>query len=281
MPFYVINKLLCYNFIGDKMKKNKLLIIYFLLLVIGVYALFRAYNVEEFYGEIYLKVLKASALLLMYIVPAIMLGIFLAKKYKGSTKLFFFTIFTGAFITLSISIYANEAIENGFRYFLKEDTFYNWQDALSSPYTEEILKMATAVLCMVILNAKKKVDFLLSGFGVGLGFQIMEDIGYIIPYDSTYDEISMITNNSIDRIKGALGSHMIYSAVFMMGLYYYSRGEKLKGLLLMLAVMVNHFMWNMPLATTLIEIIAIVMVVIIFVVEIIKIQKESNLPKNL
>lgn len=263
------------------MKKNKLLIIYFLLLVIGVYALFRAYNVEEFYGEIYLKVLKASALLLMYIVPAIMLGIFLAKKYKGSTKLFFFTIFTGAFITLSISIYANEAIENGFRYFLKEDTFYSWQDALSSPYTEEILKMGSAVLCMVILNAKKKVDFLLSGFGVGLGFQIMEDIGYIIPYDSTYDEISMITNNSMDRIKGALGSHMIYSAVFMMGLYYYSRGEKLKGLLLMLAVMVNHFMWNMPLATTLVDIIAIVMVVIIFVVEIIKIQKESNLPKNL
>lgn len=261
--------------------KNKLLIIYFLLLAIGIYALISAYYVEEFSKEIYLKVFKISTMLLIYIVPAIMLGIFLAKKYKGSTKLFFFTIFTGAFITLSISIYANEAIENGFRYFLKEDTFYNWQDALSSPYTEEILKMASAVLCMVILNAKKKVDFLLSGFGVGLGFQIMEDIGYIIPEDATFDEVSMITNNSIDRIKGALGSHMIYSAVFMMGLYYYSRGEKLKGLLLMLAVMVNHFMWNMPLATTLIDIIAIVMVVIIFVVEIIKIQKESNLPKNL
>lgn len=263
------------------MKKNKLLIIYFLLLVIGVYALFRAYNVEEFYGEIYLKVFKTSTMLLIYVVPAILLGIILARKYDGSTKLLFFAIITGAFITLSISIYANEAIENGFRYFLKEDTFYNWQDALSSPYTEEILKMATAVICMVILNAKKKVDFLLSGFGVGLGFQIMEDIGYIIPYDSTFDEVSMITNNSIDRIKGALGSHMIYSAVFMMGLYYYSRGEKLKGLLLMLAVMLNHFMWNMPLATTLIDIIAIVMVVVIFVVEIIKIHKESNLPKKL
>lgn len=242
----------------------------------GVYALFRAYNVEEFYGEIYFKVLKASTLLLMYIVPAIMLGIFLAKKYKGSTKLFFFTIFTGAIITLSISIYANEAIENGFRYFLKEDTFYNWQDALSSPYTEEILKMASAVICMVILNAKKKVDFLLSGFGVGLGFQIMEDIGYIIPYDSTYDEISMITNNSIDRIKGAIGSHMIYSAVFMMGLYYFSRGEKLKGISLMMIVMVNHFMWNMPFKTTWLDIIIILMVVIIFIYEVVKIKKESD-----
>lgn len=261
--------------------KNKLLIIYFLLLAIGIYALISAYYVEEFSKEIYLKVFKTSTMLLIYIVPAIMLGIFLAKKYKVSTKLFFFTIFTGAFITLSISVYVNEAIENGFSFFMPEDTFYEWQDALSSPYTEEILKMGSAVLCMVILNAKKKVDFLLSGFGVGLGFQIMEDIGYIIPYDSTYDEISMITNNSMDRIKGALGSHMIYSAVFMMGLYYYSRGEKLKGLLLMLAVMVNHFMWNMPLATTLIDIIAIAMVVIIFVVEIIKIQKENNLPKKL
>lgn len=276
MPF------LCYNFIGDRMKnKNKLLIIYFLLLAVGVYALFRAYYVEELDVEIYLEVLKAGALLLIYIVPALIFGTVLEKKYEGKKNLFLFAIFTGAFITLSVSIYFNEAIENGFSYILKADTFYNWQDALASPYVEEILKMATAVLCMLILNGKNRVDFLLSGFGVGLGFQIMEDIGYIIPEDSTFDEVSMIMDNSIDRVKGALGSHMIYSAVFMMGLYYYSRGEKLKGLLLMLAVMVNHFMWNMPLATTLVDIISIVMVVIIFVVEIIKIQKENNLPKKL
>lgn len=261
--------------------KNKLLIIYFLLLAIGIYALISAYYVEEFSKEIYFKVFKTSTMLLIYIVPAILLGIILARKYDGSTKLLFFAIITGALITPSISVYVNEAIENGFSFFMTEDTFYEWQDALASPYAEEILKMATAVLCMLILNSKKRIDFLLSGFGVGLGFQIMEDIGYIIPEDSTFDEVSMIMDNSIDRIKGALGSHMIYSAVFMMGLYYYSRGEKLKGLLLMLAVMINHFMWNMPLATTLIDIIAIVMVVIIFVVEIIKIQKESNLPKNL
>lgn len=276
MPF------LCYNFIGDRMKnKNKLLIIYFLLLAVGVYALFRAYYVEELDVEIYLEVLKAGALLLIYIVPALIFGTVLEKKYEGKKNLFLFAIFTGALITLSVSIYFNEAIENGFSYILKADTFYNWQDALASPYVEEILKMATAVLCMLILNGKNRVDFLLSGFGVGLGFQIMEDIGYIIPEDSTFDEVSMIMDNSIDRVKGALGSHMIYSAVFMMGLYYYSRGEKLKGLLLMLAVMVNHFMWNMPLATTLVDIISIVMVVIIFVVEIIKIQKENNLPKKL
>lgn len=261
--------------------KNKLLIIYFLLLAVGVYALFRAYYVEELDVEIYLEVLKAGALLLIYIVPALIFGIVLEQKYKGQKNLFLFAIFTGAFITLSASIYFNEAIENGFSYILKADTFYNWQDALASPYVEEILKMATAVLCMLILNSKNRIDFLLSGFGVGLGFQIMEDIGYIIPEDSTFDEVSMIMDNSIDRVKGALGSHMIYSAVFMMGLYYYSRGEKLKGLLLMLAVMVNHFMWNMPLATTLVDIIAIVMVVIIFVVEIIKIKKENNLPKKL
>lgn len=276
MPF------LCYNFIGDRMKnKNKLLIIYFLLLAVGVYALFRAYYVEELDVEIYLEVLKTGTLLLIYIVPALIFGTVLEKKYEGKKNLFLFAIFTGAFITLSVSIYFNEAIENGFSYILKADTFYNWQDALASPYVEEILKMATAVLCMLILNGKNRVDFLLSGFGVGLGFQIMEDIGYIIPEDSTFDEVSMIMDNSIDRVKGALGSHMIYSAVFMMGLYYYSRGEKLKGLLLMLAVMVNHFMWNMPLATTLVDIISIVMVVIIFVVEIIKIQKENNLPKKL
>lgn len=276
MPF------LCYNFIGDRMKnRNKLLIIYFLLLAVGVYALFRAYYVEELDVEIYLEVLKAWTLLLIYIVPALIFGIVLEQKYEGQKNLFLFAIFTGAFITLSVSIYFNEVIENGFSYILKADTFYNWQDALASPYVEEILKMATAVLCMLILNGKNRVDFLLSGFGVGLGFQIMEDIGYIIPEDSTFDEVSMIMDNSIDRVKGALGSHMIYSAVFMMGLYYYSRGEKLKGLLLMLAVMVNHFMWNMPLATTLVDIISIVMVVIIFVVEIIKIQKENNLPKKL
>ena len=263
------------------MKNKKLINTYIILLIIGIYALYKAYYVEELNGEIYLEILKKATILLIYIVPAIIFGTILSKRYGGSRKLLFLSIFTGAFITLSISIYFNEAIENGFRYLMKEDTFYNWQDALSSPYTEEILKMATAFLCMMMLNARKKVDFLISGFGVGLGFQIMEDIGYIIPEDSTFDEVSMIMDNSIDRIKGALGSHMIYSAVFMMGLYYYSRGKKLKGLLLMLAVMINHFMWNMPLATTLVDIIAIVMVVVIFVVEIVKIQKESNLPKNL
>lgn len=262
------------------MKNKKLINTYIILLIIGIYALFRAYYVEELNGEVYLEILKSAMLLLIYIVPAIIFGIYMSKRYEGSTKLFFFTIFTGAFITLSISIYFNEAIENGFRYLMKEDTFYNWQDALSSPYTEEILKMATAFLCMMMLNARKKVDFLISGFGVGLGFQIMEDIGYIIPYDSTYDEVSMIMANSIDRLKGAIGSHMIYSAVFMMGLYYYSKGEKLKGLALMVIVSVNHFMWNMPLKATLLDIIIILMVVIIFIYEIVEIKRESNLQKN-
>lgn len=262
------------------MKNKKLINTYIILLIIGIYALFRAYYVEELKGEVYLEILKSAMLLLIYIVPAIIFGIYMSKRYEGSTKLFFFTIFTGAFITLSISIYFNEAIENGFRYLMKEDTFYNWQDALSSPYTEEILKMATAFLCMMMLNAHKKVDFLISGFGVGLGFQIMEDIGYIIPYDSTYDEVSMIMANSIDRLKGAIGSHMIYSAVFMMGLYYYSKGEKLKGLALMVIVSVNHFMWNMPLKATWLDIIIILMVVIIFIYEIVEIKRESNLQKN-
>ena len=263
------------------MKNKKLINTYIILLIIGIYALYKAYYVEELNGEIYLEILKKAILLLIYIVPAIIFGSILSKRYGGSRKLLFLSIFTGAFITLSTSIYFNEAIENGFRYLMKEDTFYNWQDALSSPYTEEILKMATAFLCMMMLNAWEKVDFLISGFGVGLGFQIMEDIGYIIPYDSTYDEVSMIMANSIDRLKGAIGSHMIYSAVFMMGLYYYSKGEKLKGLALMIIVSVNHFMWNMPLKTTWLDIIIILMVVIIFVAEVIKIKKENNLPKNL
>lgn len=262
------------------MKNKKLINTYIILLIIGIYALYKAYYIEELTGEIYLEILKKATLLLIYIVPSIIFGSILSKKYEGSTKLLFFTIFTGAFITLSISIYFNEAIENGFRYFMKEDTFYNWQDALSSPYTEEILKMATAFLCMMMLNARKKVDFLISGFGVGLGFQIMEDIGYIIPYDSTYDEVSMIMGNTIDRLKGAIGSHMIYSAVFMMGLYYYSRGEKLKGISLMMIVSVNHFMWNMPIKATWLDIIIILMVVIIFIYEIVKINRESNLQKN-
>lgn len=262
------------------MKNKKLINTYIILLIIGIYALYKAYYVEELNGEIYLEILKTATLLLIYIVPAIIFGSILSKRYGGSRKLLFLSIFTGAFITLSISIYFNEAIENGFRYLMKEDTFYNWQDALSSPYTEEILKMATAFLCMMMLNARKKVDFLISGFGVGLGFQIMEDIGYIIPYDSTYDEVSMIMANSIDRLKGAIGSHMIYSAVFMMGLYYYSKGEKLKGLALMVIVSVNHFMWNMPLKATWLDIIIILMVVIIFIYEIVEIKRESNLQKN-
>lgn len=262
------------------MKNKKLINTYIILLIIGIYALYKAYFVEELNGEIYLEILKTATLLLIYIVPAIIFGSILSKRYGESRKLLFLSIFSGAFITLSISIYFNEAIENGFRYILKEDTFYNWQDALSSPYTEEILKMATAFLCMMMLNARKKVDFLISGFGVGLGFQIMEDIGYIIPYDSTYDEVAMIMANSIDRLKGAIGSHMIYSAVFMMGLYYYSRGEKLKGLALMIIVMINHFMWNMPIKATWLDIIIILMVVIIFINEILKINRESNLQKN-
>lgn len=60
--------------------KNKLLIIYFILLAIGIYALISAYYVEEFEGEIYLKVFKTSAMLLIYIVPAILLGIILARN---------------------------------------------------------------------------------------------------------------------------------------------------------------------------------------------------------
>ena len=84
-----------------------------------------------------------------------------------------------------------------------------------------------------------------------MGFQIEEDFSYIT--DSGFKHVNAAFPAALDRIVGALGSHWAYTGVTVVGLYLIvsasSGRNKRKGLLWILLVMANHFLYDSPIGS--------------------------------
>jgi hypothetical protein len=125
-----------------------------------------------------------------------------------------------------------------------------------APVTEEIAKGAGVIL--IYLIAREEFDDILDGFVygaiVGLGFTVIEDVLYFIQnFGGTPGGV--LQGFFFRVIAGGLYTHVLFTALFGMGVAYFvtRRSEATPGKRLLvaggliLAAMLAHFIWNSPL----------------------------------
>lgn len=228
-------------------KLSALFIFYVIVFVMGFEKLFLNYQVENGNHTVYLLSFFGLFLCLIYLVPIFHFSTYFIKKFQDSTLFFLISFATGAFITVGLTADLNAYFEGIIGSHMAADTKEAWQYALASPWVEEIVKGIFALIVLLILNKKEKFHYFFSGIGIGLGFQFLEDFGYILPETMENGAMEKIIPNALNRISGSISSHWVYSAIFMVGIYYILREKNPRGILLMIFVVVVHFIWNSPL----------------------------------
>ena len=68
-----------------------------------------------------------------------------------------------------------------------------------------------------MVGKKDLKAILIAGLGSGFGFQIIEDLGYVVHQTKT-SQLAAVTE-AINRISGGLASHALYTAVVSVGIF--------------------------------------------------------------
>ena len=174
----------------------------------------------------------------------------LAKKFEVPLLVLWATMFGGAFVAGWLSFSGNSLIDHFNSHLIQDvSTFNKWTDALTAPFAEEFFKALVAFWILLILGRKDLKSILIAGFGSGLGFQIIEDLGYVARQTRSGD-LSAVTE-AVNRISGGLASHAVYTAVVSVGAFLIlsqstKQKEKLFGLWCVVSTVANHFLWNSP-----------------------------------
>lgn len=227
--------------------KNKTAIFFLFLLAAGFEFTILELSMKDVTYTAYMVGIFASSLLLLYCIPLLFGVNILVKKLQGSWKVFLGSFVSGFFIATFLSIYGNSLLENAWSAVFSEDIMEQWGDALSAPFAEEFIKAFICVLLLYIIKEMKIKHFLIAGIGVGMGFQLLEDITYIIPDSMSDGVIDEIIPGALERISIFVDSHWMYTALVAVGIYMvYKRRKQLKGYVYILAPVVAHFIWNSP-----------------------------------
>ena len=232
-------------------KFQRILLFLFLVLAgIGMEFELGSLSQEEF-SQVAGRDLVLNLLVLAVIVVPLYLFIKrLAKRFEVPLLVLWATMFGGAFVAGWLSFSGNSLIDH-FNSHLSQDvsTFNKWTDALTAPFAEEFFKALVAFWILLILGRKDLKSILIAGFGSGLGFQIIEDLGYVARQTRSGD-LSAVTE-AVNRISGGLASHAVYTAVVSVGAFLNlsqctKQKEKLFGLWCVVSTVANHFLWNSP-----------------------------------
>ena len=174
----------------------------------------------------------------------------LAKRFEVPLLVLWATMFGGAFVAGWLSFSGNSLIDHLNSHLIQDvSTFNKWTDALTAPFAEEFFKALVAFWILLILGRKDLKSILIAGFGSGLGFQIIEDLGYVARQTRS-GNLSAVTE-AVNRISGGLASHAVYTAVVSVGAFLIlsqctKQKEKLFGLWCVVSTVANHFLWNSP-----------------------------------
>lgn len=231
-----------------KIKADKIFAIIFLLLFAsGFQQTVEGLKLDDAHPSVYLIMMAATAVLMLYVIPFLFGVKFLIKKLDASWGIFLLTLAGGAFIATMLSSHGNELLDGFWPTVLPKAFAEKWADALSGPFTEEIIKGMVAFISLKAINKKRPKDYLLAGLGVGMGFQIAEDIYYIFPEDAGAKAVTQIFPQLIDRFSGSLSSHWAYSAIFVVGMFLVIKYRKnIWGYVYLLGTILLHFLWNSP-----------------------------------
>ncbi|MGH1565261.1 PrsW family intramembrane metalloprotease [Mumia sp. DW29H23] len=176
-------------------------------------------------------------------------------------RLYVVAFLWGAFAaTWVMAAPANDALLSLYGKLFGQDFAIDWGASLAAPFTEEISKGLGLVLVITLAPrvVRTAFDGFIIGAFIGLGFQILENVSYVInsaPSHFGADPVGAASGTFLMRMAAGFASHTLYSAVFCAGLVYLlgrpSEPRRVgRGLGLMLVAMAIHFVWDSVTAIT-------------------------------
>lgn len=174
---------------------------------------------------------------------------------KLPAKLMVIAFLWGGFAaTAAMAANANDAILALYAKTFGQTWALNWGAGLSAPFTEEWAKGSGLLLLIALAPRQIRTAFdgFILGAFIGLGFQILEDIGYAMTSASTQfgaNQIGASIATIVLRMVSGVAAHILYSAIFCAGLVYLlgrpAEPRKLgRGLLLVAIPMLLHGTWD-------------------------------------
>ncbi len=169
-------------------------------------------------------------------------------------------VYGGFAATGAFAIYANDSIRTLYAKVVSQTFAFDWSAALTAPFVEETAKASGLILLMLLAPTiiRNPFDGLIVGAFLGLGFQIVENLGYIVGSASAafgFDQIGAVVPTLGVRMLTGIASHWVYSAIFCAGLVYFLgrpgfAAQRGRGLLLMALAMLLHGLWDGAAALT-------------------------------
>lgn len=253
--------------------KKVLWICFIVLVIFGIYL--EIADFSDWMLDYDVQELSNSWYFLYYLIPILFLACLLARYFHYQYRWLFLSLIAGGFIAAQLAVYGNEGLDNFYGLFL--NNFKDWSDALTAPFVEEILKAACAFLIFYLSGNRKIQNLFLCAIASGLGFQIIEDFGYLLQV-----EASEINNTIIDRLLGALTSHWMYTAIFSVGIYgvISKQIKRYQAIIFIVAPLVLHFLWNSPLNNDVLSFVLSIITIIIFLLVTIKMIRVNKIDLN-
>ncbi|ALS01538.1 hypothetical protein ATZ33_09200 [Enterococcus silesiacus] len=226
------------------------LFLFILLSAIGVSYELDSIGLTNLNNSDYLVLFLTLLLLCLYIVPGGLLLNKYSNNFKISNYIIIIAIFGGAFIPGWLSAFGNEFGQNLIKaLFEHTPTIASWMDSLTAPLVEETTKFLCVLAVIYLLKIKSLPEVFGVGVSVGLGFQIMEDVSYVV--NAASESIQEVVPQVIIRISGSISSHWSYTGILSLGviclLTKNKSISKRDSYLWFIAPVVLHFLWNSPL----------------------------------
>jgi len=162
------------------MKKNSILFIFILLLCIGLQYETIYYTDGSMSGAEYGLMGVSIFLALFYMIPALYFLFRIGKKWELPKNALILSLLGGMFLSGWLSSFANTYIHDLLEFLFPDSAFLNaFESAIVAPLVEEPLKLLPLVFVLALIPVRKLKSLFLLGIASGLGFQMIEDIGYI------------------------------------------------------------------------------------------------------
>lgn len=191
----------------------------------------------------YLKILLG-----IYIIPSILLLKMLSTTLKIRAYFISIGIFSDLFSSGWISGECNSNLENRLlNFFDSSEIIDKWSAAVTAPFGEEGFKVICVLMIVSLFQITDIKPIFLIGISVGLGFQIVEDISYII---GETNSSQLFFEQVFARISNAISSHWAYTGIFSTGIasilkkiQIFSKKDIYS---FVVAPIILHFLWNSP-----------------------------------
>ncbi|MDY7000019.1 MAG: PrsW family glutamic-type intramembrane protease [Actinomycetota bacterium] len=161
----------------------------------------------------------------------------------------------GAFAaTWALAATANGALGSLYAKTLGQAWALDWGAGLSAPFTEELAKGAGLLLLISLAPrlVRTAFDGFILGAFIGLGFEVLEDISYVIDAAGAHfgaDPVAASMGTVWVRLISGVAAHIVYSAIFCAGVIYLmgrpAEPRRLgRGLVLLLIPVLLHGLWD-------------------------------------